>query len=496
MGLWIGTIRLFTCPARAQNPVQGTPYVSNPVGALTAPPSAYQSGLVPQPSPFGNSTNLLITGNVGGAKHFRASLPYRSGREFHGPLGSSYLDSFLRVSQDITTTTPSSGAYTPYYSVNRLVTRTLPGRADILSSVSLKRTSGLFTGDASDTSMDLPPLPLRTVDAPINLDYPLPNIGYAGDLLSLEHLANNLYGDGQPDVSLDEDILSQQALSWLFDRELGTDMHAPQQQAQTAQEGTETGQFASSDLSLEAESALSGPSQATEALDFPGAGLRVTPLQLMTQFQTEAPRGIPEFSPTESSEPLNADTIPVNDAAINPADARLPDETIHAGSGLPARGTLAAYSWIRYRRFMADAESHLKQGRFSQAISAYKLAAIHSPRDPLAAAGRSHALFAQGEFSSSALFLSRALKKRPDYAEFLIDLPTLMGGQKALHERIREAERHLEYSGSFDLQFLLAYISHQIGDLSRAQELIAAAKKKQPDHRAVLAIQEAIHKAL
>jgi hypothetical protein len=72
----------------------------------------------------------------------------------------------------------------------------------------------------------------------------------------------------------------------------------------------------------------------------------------------------------------------------------------------------------------------------------------------------------------------------------------LVGGEKTLHQRIREAEKYLEYSGSFDLQFLLAYISYQIGDLSRAQELIEAAQKKQPDHQAVLVIQKVIQKAL
>lgn len=493
LGLWIGTIRLFTCPAQAQNPVIGTPYVSNPAGTLTGPPSASQSGLVEQQSSFANSANLLITGDVGGAKHFRASVPYQSGHDFHGPLGSSYLDSFLRVSQDPSATTPLGGTYTPYYSLNRLVTRTLPGRTDILSPVSVKRTSGLFTGASGDTSIDLMPLPLRTVDVPVNLAYPLPNIGYAGDLLSLELLANTLYGEGQSDVSAGENI---QALSWLFGREQNADMDAAQAQTQTAEPGTETGQFASTDMALATESALSGQDQRAETLDLSTTGQRVTPLQLMIQLQAEQPQEIPGFLTAESPEPLTPDTMPEDGAAPSPTNTSVPNETTYPGSRLPAGGTLAAYSWVRYSRFMHDAESHLKQGRFAQAISAYKLATIHSPNDPLAAAGRSHALFAQAEFTSSALFLRRALAGRPDYAEFLIDLAALMGGEEAVHQRMRELERFLSYNGSADLQFLLAYISYQINDLSRAREFIQAAQKKQPDDQAVLVLQKVIQKAL
>ena len=68
------------------------------IPSATVPPSSYQSGLITTPNPIDSSSNLPITGNVLGGKHFRGNIPYDSTTSFGAPLGSTSLDSFLRYS--------------------------------------------------------------------------------------------------------------------------------------------------------------------------------------------------------------------------------------------------------------------------------------------------------------------------------------------------------------------------------------------------------------
>ncbi|GAI11990.1 unnamed protein product, partial [marine sediment metagenome] len=89
--------------------------------------------------------------------------------------------------------------------------------------------------------------------------------------------------------------------------------------------------------------------------------------------------------------------------------------------------TFASFAEDKFNRHMRAAEEYLKRGRYYRAADAYTLAAIYKPDDPLAYAGKSHALFAAGEYMSSALFLSRALEIFPEYAQFKIDLVAMVG---------------------------------------------------------------------
>ena len=79
------------------------PNIQSPVGRGVVPPSSYRSGLIRSVNPMGIDGNLIVTGNIGGGKHFRGIVPYQSPSSF-GVLGTSVsstsgtLDSFLRRS--------------------------------------------------------------------------------------------------------------------------------------------------------------------------------------------------------------------------------------------------------------------------------------------------------------------------------------------------------------------------------------------------------------
>ncbi len=96
---------------------------------------------------------------------------------------------------------------------------------------------------------------------------------------------------------------------------------------------------------------------------------------------------------------------------------------------------------------------------------------------------------------SSALFLSRALAIRPDYAKSKIDLVTLLGNRSRLAGRIADVEQWFARSGSGRLQLLLGYVYFQTGRLNDATKAIEAAHTKMPQSPAIAAIKAAIDAA-
>jgi tetratricopeptide (TPR) repeat protein len=92
--------------------------------------------------------------------------------------------------------------------------------------------------------------------------------------------------------------------------------------------------------------------------------------------------------------------------------------------------------------------------------------------------GRSRALFAAGEYVSSALYLCRALAIRPDYAKSKMDLVTLLGDRSRLAGRIADLEQWSARSGSPQLGLLLGYVYLQVGKVNEAAKAVEAAGAK------------------
>jgi len=168
-----------------------------------------------------------------------------------------------------------------------------------------------------------------------------------------------------------------------------------------------------------------------------------------------------------------------------------------------------SYSEAKFNRHIQAAQGHLKAGRYYAAADSFALASIYK-LDPgeagsapvqagglaLCFAGRGHALFAAGEYISSALFLSRALEIAPEYARAKIDLAAMLGGQNKLESRIADIKEWMEWSGSGKLEFLLGYVYYRMGRLSQAKQAIEAASEKMPKSPAVVAVKRAIDDAI
>ena len=150
--------------------------------------------------------------------------------------------------------------------------------------------------------------------------------------------------------------------------------------------------------------------------------------------------------------------------------------------------SLDSLSESKFNQHMRNAEEHLMAGRYYRAAGCFSLASVYQADNPPALAGRGHALFAAGEYVSSALFLSRALAISPEYLQTRVDLVAMLGDGNKLAGRIADIEQWLARSGSSRLQFLLGYVYYRTGQMLRAQQVIDAAYEKTPESPAVQAM--------
>jgi tetratricopeptide (TPR) repeat protein len=154
--------------------------------------------------------------------------------------------------------------------------------------------------------------------------------------------------------------------------------------------------------------------------------------------------------------------------------------------------SFAAYSEDKFNQYMRAGETYLKEGRYYLAASAYTIASVHKPGDPLPLAGKSHALFAAGEYMSSALYLTRAIEIFPQYAQFRVDIVAMLGDKDKVENRIADIQDCLKITDAPELRFLLAYVYYQMGRFNEAKKSIDAAYKEMSDAPAVAALKEAI----
>lgn len=135
-------LMLFGMPcAQAQIQPKASPDVNREI--QIARPAVMDMRLTPQPSTpeMSPDNNLLITGNVGGAKHFRAYVPYGATSALQTGLASESLSPFFRLSQQQGYRSSSLMGYTPYYSATATATHTAVGQPGIITPATFSQRS-------------------------------------------------------------------------------------------------------------------------------------------------------------------------------------------------------------------------------------------------------------------------------------------------------------------------------------------------------------------
>ena len=156
------------------------------------------------------------------------------------------------------------------------------------------------------------------------------------------------------------------------------------------------------------------------------------------------------------------------------------DLSVGARAILGEHKTFAGFSEDKFNQHIRAAEQYLKQGKYYRSADAYTLASIYKPDDPLAYAGKGHALFAAGEYMSSALFLSRALEIFPGYVHFKVDIVAMVGDQDKIETRLADARQWVQMTDAAEMRFLLGYVYYQMGRFEWAKTAVDAAYEKMP----------------
>jgi len=470
--------------------------VENPVGSGTVPVTSGGSGLVRSRNPIDMSGNLTVTGNVGGGKHFRGVVPYNAGWEFRGQLGSSSLDSFLRRSA-------SSGLYTggvaPYYSPSKTISSSQPGVRRVVGSSVL--------GIGGSESQELYRQPLPRQESLSQSDIEMLNARYRPMSMRAEEL--------QKIISIELTKYSKQARATKREGEVRGEGIEQSGEEQKSEGGKFRGNlersgeikvgadvFKGFELTGLEQRGTEGKKQVDvyEQMQAQIEELKESYKQLELRKATWAgPQKVEEGgekgfvlqqgSGEKSKGALGSKGSPL--AGLSDEDIALKARAILSG-----HKSFASYSDDKFNQHLREAEAYLKDGKYYRAADAYTLASVYKPKDPLAYAGKSHALFAAGEYMSSALFLSRALELFPEYALFKVDIESMVGDRDKLESRVADVEKWVAKSGAGELEFLLGYVYYQMGRLDKAKEHIDGAIVKMPDSAAVAAMKKAIDGAV
>ncbi len=512
------------------------PNVRNPVGPATVPSTVYRSGLYASPNPIDRSSDLIVTGNVGGGRQFQGYLPYNAVSDFGGRLGSGTLDDFLRRS-----TIPQdyyNGGVAPFYSQTGSVTYIVPGTNMVIMPPSTKiRTQqyeSLGTGPATFglQQQQQEEYPSSTSDL-LGLNR---SRFFPVDTDKLEQY-KYLSEEEQAEKEKSEQIYQQQY------NELTEQLKGLSQEAEEIKQRLDMQNLTQEPSTTESEPQISETqelnllTEPAQPLEPEQPGLPEKPLtpqeqqqqqvdiyeNMLAEYEQERalePKQaiVPETErPEKQAEPnevkpefnLSGRSLKYKSAPVTPAPegktASKPEETkpmtdleIHARAEriMSEQKTFAGYSQDKFNQYMRAAEGFMKQGKYYKAADSYSLASIYKPHDPLAYAGRSHALLAAGEYLSSALYLRRAIEMFNGYVDFKIDIVTMIGSMDTVEKRIADLKQWIEISNAGELQFLLAYIYLQLDRLNQASEAINAAYKQMSNVQAVGVLKAAIEKRL
>jgi len=528
--------------------------INNPAGLPTVPPSSVRSGLVRSPNPIDTRGNLVITGNVRGGKNFRGIVPYRSGTDFWGNVGSSSLDSFLRRSAGSEDFGRYTGRILPYYSRSQTVTTTRaggrgvfrPGTAgqsarisDRVGSFALREGQSLFQQDLllqtrweSYKSFGLTAAPPQETAESFSAE-----VGKytqrrksSAELRELE-TKELLKGLLQDEVSI-KDVgrspdLPEKSEDGSEGKQFGSALKQPSSKTQQGdtilprrmiqeREFDNTAGESESDIGLLLPGST-GQGDNTTSLSV-GKYLRG---KVETEQKSSGEQGIFKWLP-EAKRPEDK-TLKYTQkkrqyGSLQGVDGRYAASDRTATDEIPegqyeqrakvifgSHENFDSFCEAKFTRHITLAERYLKQGSYYQASDSYALASVYKPDNPEIYAGKSHALLAAGEYMSSALFLSRAFEKLSEdenkpkaqkagnrSAVARVASSLMLIGRDKLESRVVDIEKWERESDSGELQFLLAYLYYQLGRVERAKEAITQAYEKMPEEPGVRVLKEAI----
>jgi hypothetical protein len=520
-------IRFLVIPAVVLMPaMQGVFGIDNPAGRTTVPQSSLRSGTISNPTStyFDNqlSGNLVVTGNVDQGRHFRGLVPYRSTWEFTSSLGSSSLNSFLRDSARTYYPDIPPGVAQPYYLPSQTVT-TLgqPGRSSLqLLYDQMEQQTRQFFRAASTPTEDRPeisPLKIYQKGRPMSMRLeeleeliPVPSVQpqaiAEAEKSTLENkmaeLANQLRQDLDGTSKLrgnlqDESLKlpAQKPQDYKVGQSEKPDEQTKPDEKPKAEQKQPVDIYTQMEQQIEQELQKRLEQMKAEA-DEEEAGQELQQPQLDYATEKTSTSGhrrqllYEHFLKDKSAESAEASwqNAITKRLFLKQRDKQQPPPGAYK--------SFADLTEAKFNEYLQAAGEYMKQGEYYRAADAWTLACTYKPDNPIAYAGKAHALFATGEYMSSAYFLSQAIEIFPGYMQLELNLETIITDKDVLEKRVVDLARWATTTGSGELFFLLAYVHYRLNNLELAQEAIEITLDKMSDSTAVIILKNTIFKAI
>lgn len=412
--------------------------LESPIGSPTQVPSANQSGLIPsRANTYGNYANDIVTGNVGGGRHFRGVVPYNSfyyTDQGFQDSGSLEVSNFIR----------RSTGFESYYDPKRTVT-TLTRRGG--SGLEAPQISGQAAAVTNPSQAWLNSFDLTRAITPPRQSTPL-----------VENIQRDLFD--RPLREVDEEIADVPVVIDPMRRFF----------PEAVEEGEET-----------PTDALEVPQPEAEPIrDLEASNLYEKIREELRKEQEARDETLVEEEPAEEE---------AEEAEETPEEERA---RLQAPQLRREYGTYRNLAQVRTSEYMDLGQKLLREGQFYKAADAFELANVWSPESATAKLARSHALFGAGEYMSSAYYLHEALTMDPDLARVRVKLDDLVGGRDLYETRIAELVNWQMRSQSGEMVFLTSYLMFMDNKVQRASDLAEQALEKMPESTAVKALQKAI----
>jgi hypothetical protein len=473
------------------------PNINNPAGMGGVPPSVYTpaSRVGRDIYAGGGQGNLIVTGDVSGGRQFRGVVPYSSVSSLSTPAGT--VDDFLRNTAGSPYGT-APGAVQPYYIPTRAVTN-LPGGGGVgLQKVSLKASGGknefvtpTETKPSEPSLMELSqqyrPLSRTPQEMADLISKQLPASETETQLLKA-------INDVRQKELLDELEKIKQRAGKLIEEEPGTKpeeispaaknaIDKPVEPLSPEKVGTQAGEQTPSgkpadiydkmlqQLDKDFEDYMKGRQLKTEDAAAATAAEK-SKEQAAGMAESGQPTAVPK--PASSAE--------LRERTRRLSIEREGLETALSQSREAGGPKLEEIQAKGYKLYMDLAAEYMKQAKFYRAADTYAIARIYKEDKAESYAGQGVALFATGEYMSSAYYIGRAIEMDPNTAAKHVDLAGLIGADR-LSARVADLEKWQKMSYSAEMQFLLAYIYYETGKKIDAEDEVRGAAVKMEGYR-------------
>ena len=401
-----------------ENPNIGNqnPNVGSPFNVRNAPTqSGQQQRYITRGNPYGKSANDIVTGNVGGGKHFRGVVPYGSSYysgAYTTDSGTGSVNDFIRRSQDPIVNDRNPGQIRTFVD---------PGRS-VSSMRRYDGMSGLSNPQLTAQGQKTNPykVPSYKYTPPVKYERPFTDNNMTLDqiLARREQLKEEAQKRKQEsDEEIDQENEETSDIKNFFKEPLIPELLKKNQEDLQKEKTEKTNKFKEDNVPTDT---LTEDQQLTDELATETENEEASEAQ-----KTNKPDYLDLISP-------KSDLVPEVD------DQELQRLSAEGRKVLGEHKTFKSLADEKFSGFMDTAESFIKEKKYYKAADTYALAIIWKPEDARGYLGQSFSLFAAGEYMSSAYYLSRAFELNSKAATKKYDLPEFVGNRDTYENRIVE----------------------------------------------------------